>query len=72
MDELLEEDETPQETDTSSDKYVTGPAYIVVRNGEVALVSESTGEFQITDGDRDTFRFLFDALGEESFVVAEE
>ncbi len=45
------------------------PTYIVVRAGEVALVSKTTGEFQIGEGHEETFQFLTDQLGQHNMQL---
>ena len=39
------------------------PIYLVIRDGEAAMVSGSTGEFQVGEGHQETFQFLIDQLG---------
>lgn len=39
------------------------PVYLVIRDGEAASVSGSTGEFQVGEGHQETFQFLIDQLG---------
>ena len=46
--------------------------YMVVRNGEVAMVSKDTGEFQIGEGHQDTFQFLIDQLGQDNMRLIYE
>ena len=47
--------------------------YLVVRNGEVAMVSKDSGEFQIGEGHQDTFQFLIDQLGQDNMrLIFEE
>ena len=45
------------------------PTYIVVRDGEVAMVSKTTGEFQIGEGHEETFQFLTDQLGQDNMQL---
>ena len=46
--------------------------YMVVRDGEVAMVSKTTGEFQIGEGHEDTFQFLIDQLGQDNMRLIYE
>ncbi len=42
------------------------PVYMVVRDGEMASVSKSTGEFMVGEEHQETFQFLIDQLGQEN------
>ena len=47
------------------------PIYVIVRDGESASVSATTGEFQIGAGHQETFQFLIDQLGRDKMQLVE-
>lgn len=47
------------------------PLYIIVRDGEVASVSATTGAFQIGANHQETFQFLIDQLGRDKMQLVD-
>ena len=45
------------------------PFYHIIYKGEIALVSKSTGHFEIGENQQDTFQFLIDELGRDKMVL---
>ena len=45
------------------------PVYLIVKDGEVASVSKTTGEFQIGADHQGTFQFLIDQLGRDKMQL---
>ena len=45
------------------------PVYQIIRNGEIANISKTTGRFTIGENQKDTFQFLIDQLGADKMQL---
>ena len=45
------------------------PVYQIIRNGEIANISKTTGRFMIGENQKDTFQFLIDQLGADKMQL---
>ena len=45
------------------------PIYQIIRNGEIANISKTTGRFTIGENQKDTFQFLIDQLGADKMQL---
>ena len=48
------------------------PIYLIIRDGEVAAISQTTGHFSIGEKHKDTFRFLIDQLDESKMQLIDD
>lgn len=62
-------DHQPIEHDGETIAPLEMPLYQIIYKGEVALVSKSTGHFQIGENQQDTFQFLINELGRDKMVL---